>query len=57
MTAFQNDIEAVQALKEQNGASWDAISPEYVARIWAQNRFQDRSRDRSVHSRHHASRL
>ncbi|WP_349828189.1 isocitrate lyase [Brevibacterium litoralis] len=40
MTAFQNDIEAVQALKDQNGSSWDAINPEYVARMRAQNRFK-----------------
>ncbi|NLA64750.1 MAG: isocitrate lyase [Leucobacter sp.] len=40
MTAFQNDIDAVQALKEQNGSSWDAINPEYVARMRAQNRFK-----------------
>ncbi len=47
MTAFQNDIEAVQALKEHNGSSWHAINPEYVARMRAQNRFQDGARDRS----------
>ena len=40
MTAFQNDIEAVQSLKEQAGPSWDAINPEYVARMRAQNRFK-----------------
>ena len=40
MTAFQDDIEATQGLKEQHGASWDAINPEYVARMRAQNRFQ-----------------
>ncbi|MBP1324968.1 isocitrate lyase [Leucobacter exalbidus] len=40
MTAFQNDIEAVKALIEQNGSSWDKINPEYVARMRAQNRFK-----------------
>ncbi|MDI6022818.1 isocitrate lyase [Leucobacter sp. UT-8R-CII-1-4] len=40
MTAFQEDIQAVQALKEQHGTSWDAINPEYVARMRAQNRFK-----------------
>ncbi|MGO1508010.1 MAG: isocitrate lyase, partial [Microbacterium sp.] len=40
MTAYQDDIDAVQALKEHNGPSWDAINPEYVARMRAQNRFR-----------------
>ena len=40
MTAYQNDIQAIQALKEQTGSSWDAINPEYVARMRAQNRFR-----------------
>ena len=40
MTAYQDDIKAVQALKEENGCSWDAINPEYVARMRAQNRFK-----------------
>lgn len=40
MTAFQEDIQAVQALKEQHGTSWHAINPEYVARMRAQNRFK-----------------
>ncbi|KIP52582.1 isocitrate lyase [Leucobacter komagatae] len=40
MTAFSNDIEAVEALKAQHGASWDSINPEYVARMRAQNRFK-----------------
>lgn len=40
MTAFQNDIEAVETLKQQNGPSWHAINPEYVARMRAQNRFK-----------------
>ncbi|HPZ33815.1 MAG TPA: isocitrate lyase, partial [Microbacteriaceae bacterium] len=40
MTAYQDDIKAVQALKEANGASWHDINPEYVARMRAQNRFK-----------------
>ena len=31
MTAYQDDIKAVEALKEANGASWHDIHPEYVA--------------------------
>lgn len=40
MSAFQDDIEAVQRLKAEYGASWDSINPEYVARMRAQNRFR-----------------
>ncbi len=40
MTTYADDIEAVDALKKQNGPSWDAIHPEYVARMRAQNRFK-----------------
>ncbi len=40
MTAFQDNIAAVQELKQQGGAGWDAIDPEYVARMRAQNRFR-----------------
>ena len=40
MTLFQDDIDSVQALKEEYGSSWDAINPEYVARMRAQNRFK-----------------
>ena len=40
MTQYQDDIEAIRALKEQNGSSWDAIDPESVARMRAQNRFR-----------------
>ncbi|MGJ0204613.1 isocitrate lyase [Leucobacter sp. gxy201] len=40
MTAFQDNIAAVQELKQQGGAGWDAINPEYVARMRAQNRFR-----------------
>ena len=40
MSAYQNDIKAVAALKEAAGSSWSAINPEYVARMRAQNRFK-----------------
>lgn len=40
MTAFNDDIQAVQALKDQAGSGWDAIDPESVARMRAQNRFR-----------------
>ena len=40
MTAYQDDIEAIRALKEQYGAGWDAIDPESAARLRAQNRFK-----------------
>jgi isocitrate lyase len=40
MTEYTNDIEAIQALKDQHGSSWDAINPEYVARMRTQNRFK-----------------
>ena len=40
MTAYNDDIEAIRELKEQHGSSWDAVNPEYVARMRAQNRFK-----------------
>src|SRR5699024_10723776 len=40
MSAYQNDIKAIAALKEQYGSSWSAINPESVARMRAQNRFK-----------------
>ena len=40
MSAYQNDIKAVAALKESAGNSWSAINPESVARMRAQNRFK-----------------
>ena len=40
MTNYQNDIEAIEALKRSAGRSWDAIDPESVARMRAQNRFK-----------------
>ena len=40
MTDYQDDIVAVEALKSAFGSSWDAINPESVARMRAQNRFK-----------------
>ncbi len=40
MTAYEDDIKSIEALKEQFGSSWDAINPEYVARLRAENRFK-----------------
>jgi len=40
MTVYQKDIAAIEALKQQVGSSWDAINPESVARMRAQNRFK-----------------
>ena len=40
MSEYQSAIEAVKAIKEKAGNSWDAIKPEAVARMRAQNRFK-----------------
>jgi isocitrate lyase len=40
MSNYQSAIEAVQAIKANAGSSWDAINPESVARMRAQNRFK-----------------
>ncbi|WP_440875672.1 isocitrate lyase [Thalassotalea sp. PLHSN55] len=40
MSNYQSAIEAVKAIKEKAGSSWDAISPESVARMRAQNKFK-----------------
>ena len=40
MSAYQNDIKAVAALKEAAGAGWSGISEEAVARMRAQNKFK-----------------
>ena len=41
MSQYQDDIQAASALKENNGSSWDAINPESVARMRAQNKFKN----------------
>ncbi len=40
MSNYSQDISAAANLVAQHGSSWDAISPEYVARMKAQNRFK-----------------
>jgi len=40
MTHYQDDIAAIQELKEANGSRWSAIDPESAARMRAQNRFR-----------------
>ncbi|WP_448710741.1 isocitrate lyase [Microbacterium profundi] len=40
MTAYQDDIDAIRTLTDENGSSWNAINPESVARMRAQNRFR-----------------
>ncbi|QIK62141.1 isocitrate lyase [Leucobacter viscericola] len=40
MTAYQDDIEAVEAVKAEYGSSWARINPEHVARMRTQNRFK-----------------
>ena len=40
MSNYQSAIEAVKAIKEQAGSSWDAINPESIARMRAQNKFK-----------------
>ena len=40
MSTYSRDIEASANLVAAQGSAWDAISPEYVARMKAQNRFK-----------------
>ncbi|RQR29145.1 MULTISPECIES: isocitrate lyase [unclassified Burkholderia] len=40
MSQYQDDIKAVAGLKENRGSAWNAISPEYAARMRAQNKFK-----------------
>jgi len=40
MSQYQNDIQAITSLKQQQGNGWHAINPESAARMRAQNRFQ-----------------
>ncbi len=41
MSQYQDDIKSASATKGTQGSSWDAINPESVARMRAQNKFQD----------------
>src|SRR4051794_19836407 len=40
MSHYQNDIQFIASLKQQQGSAWNAINPESAARMGAQNRFQ-----------------
>ncbi len=40
MSQYRKDIDAVATLKATEGTGWNAINPEYAARMRAQNRFQ-----------------
>jgi len=40
MAQYQDDIKAVAGLKETYGNAWNAINPEYAARMRAQNKFK-----------------
>lgn len=40
MSQYSKDIEAVATLRQAQQGTWDAINPEYVARMRAQNRFK-----------------
>lgn len=40
MSAFTNEVELLQAIKNRHGDSWAAIEPEYAARMRAQNKFK-----------------
>lgn len=40
MSAYQNDVQAIAALKTTAGNHWSAINPEYAARMRLQNRFK-----------------
>lgn len=40
MSQYQTDLEMVAELRNKQNGAWDAISPEYAARMKAQNRFK-----------------
>jgi isocitrate lyase len=40
MSTYENDIAEINRLREEQGNSWKAISPEYAARMRLQNRFK-----------------
>jgi len=41
MSQYQDDIKSASTLKAAQGVSWNAIDPEAVARMRAQNKFKD----------------
>jgi isocitrate lyase len=40
MSQIQKDIDTLSTLRQQQGAAWEAINPEYAARMRAQNKFK-----------------
>jgi len=40
MSQYKQDIDAIASIKAAAGKTWDAISPEYAARMRAQNKFK-----------------
>jgi isocitrate lyase len=40
MSQYMKDIEETAGLRKAQNGTWDAINPEYVARMRAQNRFK-----------------
>jgi isocitrate lyase len=40
MSQYQQDLESMAKLKASQGSAWNAINPEYAARMKTQNRFQ-----------------
>ena len=40
MSQYQSDIDAIQQLRANQNGTWNAIKPEYAARMKAQNRFK-----------------
>lgn len=40
MSTILKDIDAIATLRAKQGAAWEAINPEYAARMRAQNKFQ-----------------
>ncbi|PAU78042.1 isocitrate lyase [Halomonas salipaludis] len=40
MSAYQDDLDTITRLRDAQGGKWDAINPEYAARMKAQNRFK-----------------
>jgi isocitrate lyase len=40
MSQYQNDIDAIKQLRAQQSGAWNAVNPEYAARMKTQNRFK-----------------
>ena len=52
MAQYQDDIKAVAGLKETHGNAWNAINPEYAARMRAQNKFKTDRKSTRLNSSH-----